>query len=114
MRDPRLILLAVFVLDGLLFVALSLPLILGKVGPNPWYGFRVGRTLKDPAVWYAVNRYAAWRMLAVAAVLVLVAPALYFTPGVSLLAYALACVAVLAVGIAVMVIQTLRYLWRLG
>ena len=110
MRDPRLILLAIFVLDGLLFVALSLPLILGKVGPNPWYGVRVARTLKDPAVWYAVNRYAAWWMLGVGGMLLLVAPALFFTPGVSFIAYALACVAVMLVGVTVGVVQTFRYL----
>ena len=46
-----------FVCSGCLLAALSIPLIMGKIGPNPWYGFRVKCTLSDPVVWYAVNVY---------------------------------------------------------
>ncbi|MBY0313560.1 MAG: SdpI family protein [Phycisphaerales bacterium] len=43
------------------FVALGIPLMLGKVRPNGLYGFRTEATLKDPAVWYPVNRTGgAW------------------------------------------------------
>jgi uncharacterized membrane protein len=114
MRDPRTILLTLFLFNGVVLVGLSIPLILGKVPPNPWYGFRVRRTLKDPAVWYAVNRYAAWRMLVVAVVFLFVAPVAYFIPGISFIGYAITCAAVVAVGLTVGLVQTFRYLWKLG
>jgi uncharacterized membrane protein len=114
MNDPRTIFLTLFLFNGAVLVCLSLPLILGKVPPNPWYGFRVGRTLKDPAVWYAVNRYAAWRMLVVAVVFLFVVQTVYFMRGVSLVGYALTCAAVVGIGVTLAVVQTFRYLWKLG
>ena len=56
-------LLILFTGSGLLLAAVSVPLVLGKIGPNPWYGFRVRKTLADPAVWYPANAYAAKRLL---------------------------------------------------
>ena len=61
--DPKALLLWLFLSVGGLLALISVPLILGKVGPNPWYGFRVKKTLDDPVAWYAANRYAAWWML---------------------------------------------------
>jgi SdpI/YfhL protein family len=58
-------LMILFTSSGLLLAAISVPLILGKIGPNPLYGFRVKKTLEDPAVWYPVNAYAAKRLLVV-------------------------------------------------
>jgi hypothetical protein len=48
---------------GLLFVGLSIPLLRGKVAPNPWYGFRTRLTLGDPDIWYPVNAWGARRLL---------------------------------------------------
>ena len=59
------ILVSFSVAAGLLLSGLSLPLIWRKVGPNPWYGFRVRQTLEDPAVWYPVNAFAARGLLCV-------------------------------------------------
>lgn len=38
-----------------LLVAIGLPLAMGKVPPNPLYGFRTPATQADPALWYPVN-----------------------------------------------------------
>lgn len=54
-----LLLTVVFVLS-----AASVPLALGKVGPNRLYGFRTPRTRADERVWYPVNRMFGRRMLA--------------------------------------------------
>jgi uncharacterized membrane protein len=57
---------------ALLVAALGVPLALGRVGPNPWYGFRTPRTLTDPEVWWVANRMTGWALVAsgvVAAVL---------------------------------------------
>ena len=48
-------LMILFTSSGLLLAAIGVPLILGKIGPNPLYGFRVKKMLEDPAVWYPVN-----------------------------------------------------------
>jgi len=45
-----------FAMIGLLFVGLSIPLILERVPPNRYYGFRTAKTLSDPRIWYELNR----------------------------------------------------------
>ena len=54
-----------FVVSGLLFVALSVPLILRRVKPNAWYGFRTPKTMGSEDVWYAANAYSGALLLAV-------------------------------------------------
>jgi hypothetical protein len=103
-------LLILFTGSGLLLAALSVPLILRKIGPNPLYGFRVKRTLEDPAVWYPVNAYAAKRLLVVGLVISVFAILLFFVPGVDLLVYALANAGIGLVGLAIAVIQSFLYL----
>lgn len=48
----------------LVVLALSIPMILGKVPPNSAYGFRTPKTLSSDEVWYPANRAAGWFMLA--------------------------------------------------
>jgi hypothetical protein len=76
-----LALLILFTSSGLLLAAVSVPLILRKIGPNPLYGFRVRKTLEDPAVWYPVNAYAAKRLLAVGLGMSISASLLFLVPG---------------------------------
>lgn len=49
-------------------LALSVPMILGKVNPNKAYGFRTPKTLSSPDIWYPANR-AAGQFMAAAAVI---------------------------------------------
>jgi uncharacterized membrane protein len=42
---------------GIIAVA-SVPLILGIVPPNNFYGFRTRRTLASPELWFRANRFA--------------------------------------------------------
>jgi hypothetical protein len=51
----------------ILMAALALPMLLGKIPPNPIYGFRTAKTLSSPDIWYAANRIAGWFMIAAAA-----------------------------------------------
>jgi uncharacterized membrane protein len=46
----------IFTAVGVLFIALGIPLLRGRVRPNSWYGCRTHKTLSDEKVWYAVNR----------------------------------------------------------
>lgn len=40
-------------------LVLCIPLFLGRVAPNGYYGFRTAKTMETPALWYAANRMAA-------------------------------------------------------
>ena len=95
---------------GLLLAVLSIPLILGKIGPNPWYGFRVKKTLSDPAVWYPANAYAGKRLLIVGLIGSLFALLFFFVPKIDLNTYAIGCAAVTVGGLLVAVIQSFLYL----
>lgn len=59
-----------WILAGMAFIAISIPLILEKVPPNRWYGFRVKKTLSDEKIWYVANRIAGYDLL-IAGVVVL-------------------------------------------
>jgi hypothetical protein len=112
--DPKALLLWLYLLLGGLLALIHVPLLLGKIGPNPWYGFRVKKTLDDPAAWYAANRFAAWRMLVAAGFFMGVAAGTYLLlPRLGLAPYALTCLAALVLGTAVTIVQTIRYLRRL-
>jgi uncharacterized membrane protein len=105
-----------FVLAGCLFIGISIPLIQKRVKPNPWYGFRVPKTLSNPDIWYAANAYMARRMILVG--LLTVVAALVFTPlgwipGQGLELYVVACQTVLIGGLVWTVIASFRYLRRL-
>lgn len=45
-----------FAVVGLIFIGISIPLSLGKVPPNSFYGCRTTKTLSDPKIWYEANR----------------------------------------------------------
>ena len=90
----------------------ALPLIRGRLPPNPWVGFRTPRTLRDPALWYAVNAYGG-RLLFAAGVLFLGASAaLALVPGIGADAYAVGGAVVLGLGVSGVLVLTLRYLAR--
>ena len=94
---------------GVLFMALSLPLLWQKVPPNRLYGFRTRATLGDPRVWYPANRFAAKRMLLAGAVLVAAAIVLHFVPGLTRDARALGAFASFGAVLAVGFLQSHRY-----
>jgi uncharacterized membrane protein len=40
---------------ALVNIAVSIPLVMRKVRPNLFYGFRTRKTLSDPNIWYEAN-----------------------------------------------------------
>ena len=106
-------LLVMYVVFGLLLIVLAIPMLRGKVPPNPWYGFRVPDTLSDPTRWYKANRYAARWLLLTGVITVVAAIALYFVPGLSVDTYAWLVLAVFGVPFVLMIISSFRYLRRL-
>ena len=53
----------VWLLVGLFLIGLGIPLIVEKVPPNNWYGFRVAKTFSSESIWYAANRAAGYNLL---------------------------------------------------
>jgi uncharacterized membrane protein len=43
------------ILGGLVFIAVGVPMVLGRIGRNRIYGYRSPRTLRDDRIWYPVN-----------------------------------------------------------
>ena len=83
------ILLYFYIGSGTLLAILSLPLMAGKVKPNPFYGFRTSQTLENPNIWYLANKYFAKLQLLVALIIIVSAIGLSFIPNISVDSYAL-------------------------
>jgi uncharacterized membrane protein len=104
--------LILYVALGLLSAAFAVPLMLRKVGPNPVYGFRVRKTLEDPALWYDANAFAGKCLFWFGVGTGLACVALYFVP-IDPVAYAWACLVISLGGLAMSVILSFRFLNRL-
>lgn len=48
---------------SILFSLVAIPLILGRIPPNPVYGYRTRATLGDARIWYEANAYFGKRFL---------------------------------------------------
>ena len=96
-----------FVGTGLLLVALAIPLIRRRVGPNGWYGLRVEATFADEWVWYEANALAGRDLLILGVLQTSLAVALPWL-GVRDLPYAIANIVVQLVGPIVMAIAGVR------
>ena len=105
-----IILMYLFLFSGVLLMALSVPLILGKIPPNGLYGFRVKKTMENPDIWYPVNTYSGKWLLATGMIMALAAVGLYFVPGLSLDGYAYAVLVVWVVVFAVTLVTSIRYM----
>lgn len=108
-----LLFLLLFCGSGALFIALAVPLLRGRVKPNPTYGLRTPETLADPRVWYAANAYAArlglrWGVAVIAAAVGL------FLARLPEHLYVLACTALLLVGAVSMGVGGMRYARKLA
>jgi hypothetical protein len=53
----ELIAFPVFFFTGLMLIGLAIPMILKKVPPNQWYGWRTPKAFRDEDTWYEINRY---------------------------------------------------------
>jgi len=102
-----------FVALGVGMMGIAIPLILRRVRPNLWYGFRVPATLNNEQVWYETNAYAGRGLFAVGAVGVVAALGLGRVPGLDVDTYAWAFLGVFGVGMAIMLIASFRHLNRI-
>ncbi|MGH2510582.1 MAG: SdpI family protein [Gammaproteobacteria bacterium] len=47
-----------FAISAALIFLVAIPLVIGLIPRNPFYGFRIQKTLADERVWYSANRFA--------------------------------------------------------
>lgn len=87
-------LLFIYTGGGTLLALLSLPLLAGKIRPNPFYGFRARKTLENPVLWYSINKYFAKLQLLVALIIIITSFGFSNLPGISTDQYALSVLAV--------------------
>jgi uncharacterized membrane protein len=87
-----------FVLTGLAFVAVSIPMIRRRVPPNPSYGLRVPATFADEWVWYEANARSGRDCFLVGVVTVVAALLLAWVPGISEPVYIALCTGLLLAG----------------
>jgi hypothetical protein len=85
------ILLALYAFGGIFLAGLSVPLILYKIPPNGYYGFRVRSTYENPKLWYKANAYAGRRFLVVGLGTSVGSILLYFPTQPDVNRYALSC-----------------------
>jgi uncharacterized membrane protein len=67
--------LAALWIAQVLAITLSIPMVLNKIPPNRFYGFRTRKTLSNSEIWYRANRLAGIDLM-VASLTSLIASAL--------------------------------------
>lgn len=65
------ILMPVAILDGIIMILISIPLLINAIKPNWFYGFRTRKTLSSPEIWYKANKYAAKELIAAGMVIII-------------------------------------------
>jgi uncharacterized membrane protein len=98
------------VIIGIVLMVIALPMIANKIPPNPFYGFRVRKTLENPEIWYKVNEYSGWRFFIAGAVITLASMALSLLPGMEMSTYSLVSGGLNILLIAIVIGQSTRYL----
>lgn len=104
-------LVTILALDAL-FVLLSIPLLLRRVGPNVLYGYRTRATLADPSLWYEANAFFAGRFIVACLVSAAVAPVLARPGLLAPDAFLPVSVVLLAAPVAVAGVLTSRFVAR--
>ncbi len=65
---------------GALLAAVSIPLILEKIGPNPFYGFKTKKTFSNKEIWYKANKYLG-KVLLIAGIIITILSAILLIIG---------------------------------
>jgi hypothetical protein len=85
------ILLALYSFGGVILSGLSVPLLLNKIPPGGFLGFRLRSAMNNPQLWYQVNAYVGKRFLVVGLGTSIGAIILYYTIPTNVEEYALSC-----------------------
>jgi len=113
MNETNLILGFVNIFAGLLIIALSIPLLKGKIKMNSLYGVRFAKSFASESHWYKINRYGAKQMILWAVFIVLVGIAAFFLPLQENSPLTLAIAFAPAILVLIPCVQSYRYAKRL-
>ncbi|MEW6053173.1 MAG: SdpI family protein [Nitrospirota bacterium] len=53
-----------FLIPSVILIIIAIPLIIGWIPRNRFYGVRTCKTLSDDRIWYAANRFGGWLFVA--------------------------------------------------
>jgi hypothetical protein len=94
---------------GIILAAVSVPLYLGKIKKNYFYGFRIRKAFESDENWYLINRYGAGALMCWSVIIVAVGIAcLYIDPR-----YVLAMTNAAFISLLVPIVLTLFYAKKL-
>ncbi len=80
MQNVNVILAILFAFLGVLVGILCVPLALGRVPMNRFYGIRIPKSYQSDGDWYAINRYGGRQMLIYAVFVASVGVGILFVP----------------------------------
>jgi uncharacterized membrane protein len=69
-----------FAVPAALFFIAALPLALGLLPPNRYYGFRTAKALSDKKIWYAVNRVTGLAVMGASCIYAVIAVLMPYNP----------------------------------
>jgi uncharacterized membrane protein len=101
---------ALYVGVGLLLTVLSIPMVMRRIKPNLYYGFRVPKAYKSDAVWYEINAYSGKRLCIVGILIAAVGLLAPFFIGNDLGAYISVVTVVIVTSLGVALLQSFLYL----
>jgi uncharacterized membrane protein len=79
--DPVAITIGIsWTVSGMLLAALAVPLIRGRVRPNPLYGVRFPQSFRSEESWYAINRFGGRRLAIWSAPMIAAGVLAFFLP----------------------------------
>ena len=103
-----------YVGSSLLLALIALPLMARKSKPNPFYGFRIRKTLESPEVWYEVNQFFGKRLFVTGVAQAIICLALYTMQGISVDVYALSCLSAFVILFSIAMAQSFRHIKSLN
>jgi uncharacterized membrane protein len=72
-----------FVIPSFIFLVISIPLVLGRIMRNRFYGIRTRKSLSDERVWLAVNRLGGRLIIASSLIYLAIAATVPYSPDIT-------------------------------
>jgi len=110
--EETLIVALSFLVPGIIEIILSVPLILEKIKPNVFYGFRVKKTLSNKDIWYKANKYTGKDML-IAGLILTIGSIGFFVVEMDIVTIAIIGLLLLTIPLATMLVRAFIYLKKL-
>ena len=100
------------ILVGIVFIAISIPLVKRKIGMNDLYGFRISKSFESAQNWYNINAYGAKQLIIWSIFIILIGVAFLFIP-INEGTHLIFAVGPITLSVLITIIKTLIYANRL-